>query len=280
MLNEKLILELKKYFIDAYKNKISLNEDFIYKLGEILVNNLDLSDYVKDIQIINLNGKDLGQYIRSRKIVTYDLASVIHLLNSVTNLNLSYDSRILYYYVSILEFLAHEIEHANQYKKANFNDVNLENRILANSLMFKGAYSNVLFYNEVVKIFGTMKADDYFKQKFNVYTDNHDLAPEEKLANYYAINLILEILKEYPDNKDLINFKKYILLKYLMMGYDKDLSPTDTYLHKLNIDISKDLNKDDLKLFRRLSLGLKIKEEEYKDLNLMSRRLAKIVYSY
>lgn len=280
MFDEKLLLELKKYFITSYQNKVPINANFIQELGRIFITNLNLDNYIKEIQVKNLNNKDLGQYIRSRNIVTYDLARVIHLLNSVKDLNLSSDSKDLYYYVSVLEFLAHEIEHANQYKKIYSKENSLENKILTHSLMFKESFSNEVFYRMAVNIFGETKIDTYFNQKFNAYINNHDLAPEEKLANYYAINLILEILKEFPHHKDLINFKKYILLKYLMLGYDITLSPTTTYLNKLNIYTSNEFNEDNLSLARRLSLGLKISPDEREKLNLITKRLAKNVYHY
>ncbi len=282
MLNEKLILELTKYILDAYKGSVPLNEDYVYALGDIIINNLDLNNYVKNIQFRNLDEKALGRYVSSKKVINYDLRAVISLLSSVKNINLSYDSKKLYYYISALEFLAHELEHANQYKKINKPDIDLENKILTSSLLFKNAWNNDLFYNMALEILGKDKLKNFLQDKNKIYMDNWSIAPEEKLANYYAGSLILKILNNFNQYEDLIKFKRFIFLKYLMDGYDTTLNPTKVYLEKIkaNLLTEKEINGEGLTLIRRLSLGLRISDKERNELNNLSVEMPRDVYHY
>ena len=280
MTDEILALELKRFIIDVYKRHGVIDQDYVLNMAHIIIRHLNLDDYIKDVVITNLNKKDLGQYVSSKKIIKFDIANTMDLLGSITDLNLSYEGRIIYYYISILEFLAHEIEHANQYKSVDSKELNLENKILTSSLLYKSVRNNFDNYKIAFKNFDEKGLSEFFNKKFEVYSLNYYLAPEERLANYYACSLIFKILKDFPNSRDVIDFKKYVFLKYLLMGYDVSLSPTKLYCEKLGVHLltEDEYESRDLELGERLRLGLKITEQEKQNLDYLTLQLKNKVY--
>lgn len=282
MNNQELILNITDYIFKAFNNRQDIDQIYIKDIANIVISNLQLDCYVNDIKIEPLNDKALARFCLSSKAIVFDLNKVIKRLETIRGLNISYDSRLLFYYIETIEILLHEIEHVNQTRKTINHEQNLESKILTASIIFGCVSSDINNYQLLIDAgFSMEKLKLYFNEKAMIYKSNYNIAPEERLANYYAGFMMIKILEAFKDNHDLWQYKIYTFLRSLLNGYDISLNPTKTYLEELGttkILTEEDLNGNNLALDKRLSLGLNIEDDEREKLNNLLRDTSFRVY--
>ncbi len=282
MNNEKLILNLTQYMLNAFKNKKDIDEIYINDIAKIVIDNLSLANYVEKVEVRQINAKSLARYYIGNKTIVYDLNKIIKSLESIRGLNIGYESRLLFYYISTIEILLHEIEHANQTKKAINHEQTLEAKILTASIIFGCVSSNLKQYQLLLDTGLTKEQLDlYFNGKTLIYKNYYNIAPEERLADYYAGLTILKVLNAFKDNHDLWQYKIHTFLHTLLNGYEISLNPTSKYLDELGtskILTKSELKGDNLSLAKRLSLGLEINQDEKKELDELNNKTKFLVY--
>lgn len=165
----------------------------------------------------------------------------------------------------VIQHLLHEIEHANQIKKMDF-DNDFE------SMLLKASNSYVLF-DKLAESEDEKILYQYLKEKQYINI------PCERLAENYSMREIVEILNPIFDevHPQIEKFMKTRLYKRLIRGYDDyNLEPTESYLIDYDCLVSSEKNKflsvkfyDTLALEKesdlenRLFFGLGITESEY-----------------
>ena len=282
MNNEKLILNITNYILKAFKDRQDINKEYIEDIANMVINNLELDCFVKNVELRQLNGKSLARFYLNSKTIIIDLNKIIKKLESIRGLNISYESRLLFYYIETVEILLHEIEHVNQTKKALNHEQNLEAKILTASIIFGCVSSDLKKYQLLLDAgYTDEQLKLYFNEKAMIYKNNYNIAPEERLANYYSGFMMIKILESFKDNHDMWQYKVYTFLKSLLNGYDISLNPTKTYLEELGttkILTEGELKGNNLALDKRLSLGLKIEEAEKAKLNNLLQEASFRVY--
>ena len=282
MKNEKLILNITNYIFKAYKNNQNIDEVYIKDIASIVISYLQLEPFIKDIKIEPIYDMVLARFYLNTKTIVFDLLKIIKKLETIRGLNISYDSRLLFYYIETAEILLHEIEHVNQTRKAINHEANIESSILTASIIFGCVSSDLNKYQLLIDAgYSIEKLKLYFNEKTMIYKNNYNIAPEERLANYYSGYVMVNLLTHFKDNHDLWQYKIYTFLKSLLNGYNISLNPTKTYLEELGttkILTPEELSGSGFSLDKRLSLGLNISLEEKAKLDNLLRNTEYIVY--
>lgn len=279
-MNEIIKYRLISLIYDYVKNNKVLDRDFINSILDIVINELELNDYVKDSEIIYVPRKNRKRYIMayydhfSRVIEVNLQISLERLKEEAKKLRLSHIETSYFIAKELTEAILHELEHAHQVKKYDKDGNNLESLIIKGAFAHKNIIRKDLLFllmngyseKELLTRYKTIKRGiKYYKYD-----------PLERLADYHALNYIKEILKELNVGDRIMLHTYYEECKNYIRGYELQKEPTKFFLAKVGglkdwQEIERLSTDCDLKT--RLSLGLPITKDEYQELENKTRRL-------
>ena len=275
----KIIYDIIKEYSDA---DIILPSETIEEIIEIIADELNVSDYIKEVRFVSesLFG---GLYDPYNKIISFDYTTYDDYFNNTLKQNLLY-----------LLILLHEINHAKQlkfYSENSFNSLNdpLDKyKYLINDEFKKiGKLTKGIIYHDVYSLDEIEYAkkllgkdfDSDFPEKFAYLYDihHHRFIPERE-ADIEAYNYVLNLLNVNSDSSELISFYKNELNKRkleLYKNYDDKIenNPIKNYLYYFGYDelnekimnLKGEINSTypELPLDIRMEYGLDITPDEY-----------------
>lgn len=281
-MNEVIKYRLISLIYDYVKNNRVLDKDFIDKILDVVINELELNDYVIDSEIINEPGKrrktyTIAYYNFYSRIIEVNLQVALERLKEeAKKLRLTSIETSYFIAKELAETILHELEHASQVKEYDRDGNNLESLIIKRAFAHKTIIrSDILLLlmngyseKELLMRYKTIKRGiKYYKYD-----------PLERLADYHALNYIKEILKELNVGDRVMLHTYYEEYKNYIRGYKLQKEPTKFFLAKVGglkdwQEIERLSTDCDLKT--RLSLGLSITKDEYQELENRTRRLRK-----
>ena len=277
--------EIFEQFYTVSKKDRIFTEKESKEIALKIVQEKNLQEQVKDVKIdenIRAFREGVGEYDRANKRITlfYKMIACAAQLEDQSVFCFSPTERYFFYNLFFLKALLHETEHSNQEKMIHDQHSNtIEARLLKLCQMqFDQKYVlNCLMKGMSIEQIKKDIETKVQKQKAT-YQTHYKIAPEERLANYHAVQEGLKLISPLESQLSHIlrgEKAKYIQIK--LEGYNTELSPTITYLRKLGLDKElrdfdwydeNDLrclkkSQDNYSLETRLQYGLPISREEY-----------------
>jgi len=285
----KMMLEMKKRILtlikEYMKNGKDIDEEYIVRLIKILVEFRSLENYVNTSRIsfddrlpsvakfyfegkgIKINLSELKTEIDDyRGIIGIDELTSLYCSHAITN-----------------EVFAHETDHAD-----HLRIIDSERRDqLANILRATYGLSD-----------RDIMSDISMKEKNAIYMNFHSLAPEERLADGYAYDLVCDILRRLNrEEAGALNILeasyRFIALDELLESYDESealfgteegdsVGPTFGYFQLMSLKNIEDLSNSlgTLPLKDRFLLGLSLSKQELKTLYGLEDSLEKRISYY
>ncbi len=270
-LDEKFILAINELVLEYVKNNKLVNQIYIDKLVSLFKKEYHLEKYLKKAIIVTddvYNPNDSAGYSFILKKITIHLNCFLNeILNMAKLFNLNANDIIYLIYTYFNKIVFHEIAHSYQLLEIKEGN-NFDSKILKASFKFttKLEYFNLFLPDKIRELSSSLtnKYNQYIR-RVNIYYSYYSCAPEERLAEYFANDLTLTLIKKLKEKIEinkLDNMYQYILLKNLLEGYNKNLNPTYFYLNKLGEKIELP-SIYDMSLDRRLKYGLEITKKEY-----------------
>lgn len=291
MPKEKMHYELLKVICVYVKQRKMVDAKFIEKVLTIAIENLELQDYVRNVEISSnpwkgneeITAATYSSYSRKIKV---ELLCLLEYLNECQNdMNFSDSERIFFLYIKVTQVLLHELEHANQDKKVDKKGNDIETLILTICNKHHILLSKKEMFEKLKKE-GCSDLDiaRYFLQKQKRYQEYYEYAPHERLAEYYSHSDILGILT-LLENKlpNLSLYEKFMYYQNFLRGYKETEVPTLSYLKQISTGNfpQKEIEEasTNLSLERKLSLGLEVAPNVIDRLDEETHELARILYS-
>ena len=277
---QKAIITL--FFEYSKKGKL-IDNSFINKILNIIMENEDLKDYLKKIEFDrNLNSND-------DLSISYNAVNNNLKFNLNTSYHYQYDpyynhfngfERPFYINARILKRVLREIENVNVNKIILSKDEGFEAKLL------KVCFSDYLTPQELREMLRNKKISnpDLVYRIFANYQEHINLNPLERYTKINATKKIIKLMElidvAYPN---LIQFELASLLEELLSGYTyrspKVEAPTPTYLHNFYHDdfwkkqnfyddnqfYLEDKVSDEYGLTKKLELGLPVRNYEYRE---------------
>ena len=222
-------LELLRLIYEYIKNRKEMDETFVNKIIEIVVNNKELNPYIKGIIITNEPLESVDEFTSasfnyySRKL-RMNLQGTIEFSQYLSKFYpFTKAEKILYQYFFITQIILHELEHVNQLQKEINKEDDIETSIISAANRYMNISSN-LFINNL---------SDYIRKSQMLYKKYYRFAPTERLADYYSYCAIIEMLKELQGkDSSLIRYEWMKLKETCLSGYDDVSNPTKFYLEQ------------------------------------------------
>ncbi len=297
----KILEMLYNYSIN---NKL-VDEHFIDKLVEIVIEHKKLSWYVKEVNIVSgvnnvycpfENSRVGAYYLPLEKSINVCCESLNQYMQMGDGNAYIFKGVELYFYKNLLtvQSLLHELEHANQLRMVDKNISGIEGEILQYS------------FDETIKVFRKFSIGfpieqcfygvniDKIKKRYN--QEEYELMPDERLAqhnSYEETIAILNYIKNFVPN--VIKYQEFCKLQDSLRGYismnEFIKAPTISFVKMLgeeeslnkfewydsNHTICLDKSKHMYSLYDRLKYGLPIDayecESVYKSLVKMKEGL-------
>lgn len=281
-------IELLKLVFDYTKQGKLVDKSFLYKMIGIVVKSKDLHKYVKDVYLSDevqseSDGIIIASYLPYYKIIKIYYYSLMEYLEKFESKYCYFSEfeNLLCKNLMIMQFMLHELEHANQQKKYD-NGNNFEAILL----------KEVMKYTDIKNIYQQFlngSSPEVLLQNVSnmkeLYAFNYKCAPHERLAEIISYREIVSMLNYIKENvSNLFEFENYNLLNQLIRGYEIGdnslISPTIKYfldgnmLNSLkNLSLLKDDGSIDIKfsfkfpLSERLLYGLPVSRNEYDEIN-------------
>jgi len=286
-MNESVSLPLAKLIFDYIKNRRDIDKSFIDKVVEIVVNNLSLNAYVKDIIISNKHW-DGSEEIQGAsfnwrtRILTIELQAELEFISDdLKNLGLNSNDKFALIYDRIMQIILHELEHANQLKKINVKENNLETKIITFSSLESLLICRDGWFDKLVdKGYSEGILYLYLTERQKRYIEFWKYAPIERLAEYYSHKTMAAIFKEIGNIPNISYYECLKLCQNYLKGYDEGLVPTKYYLAKICASHPyRELEEEgkNLDFESRASLGLSISADEYAYLLDTTEQLRELV---
>ncbi len=281
-MNEIIKYRLISLIYDYVKNNRVLDQNFINSILDVVINELELNDYIIDSKIINVPGKSRKRYLMANydfysRIIEINLQVALERLKEeAKKLRLSSIETSYFIAKELAEAILHESEHVHQVKEYDRDGNNLESLIIKRAFAHKTIIrSDILLLlmngyseKELLTRYKTIKRGiKYYKYD-----------PLERLADYHALNYIKEILKELNVGNRIMLHTYCEEYKNYIRGYKLQKEPTKFFLAKVGgFDYWQEIERlsTDCDLKTRLSLGLSITKDEYQELENRTRRLRK-----
>lgn len=281
---ERVSEPLTRFLFDSLQTKREIDESFIAEVIEIVVNALDLNEYVKGHTIINKpwNGSDkikAAKYNYSSKKITFYLQTALefYIYNS-NKFRLDTWEKIAFIYDRVMQTLLHELEHSNQPQKIDFESQDLEKVILGYTNIPILLYEH--FYKLIEQGYSGQKANELIAEKNNISRQYYNYNPKERLAEYYSHKTMATILKELGTLPNISYFECLKLCQNYIKGYIDGVVPTKFYFKMLGLSDFWPkilLQSQNLDFETRVSLGLPISKEEYKYLESTTATLERLL---
>lgn len=260
-LSDDIEKEIAKMLYCYNKDEKLIDYDFIYKCIMIIIEYKGIESFVKNLEFSNINAPASYSF-KKKKITIND-----EFMNSLFK---KYKNDLLFVNASILNYIIHEIVHAEQHKNVIYKD-DLDAKLMRASFDFNSSHLSVEDKRH-------MYIDDYLhvayaKHYRSLYDEYYYTFPSERLAYFHSImekNEILRYIKNQETEKIIQYDMKYLFLK---LNDDFRLSKSK---NKLISPLGKFIEIHDL-----ISYFKPIKEdcfskEVYKSLSLLER----FIYGY
>jgi len=255
--------------LTRYKDKVA-DSNFVFELVNIVVDNKNLEDYVK---IVNINKRIIGAdkelslmtaaeyYVGGQNINLY-IDGLIYHFDSMKKFFNNYSNRELIFCINlnVLALILHELEHANQYKIAAYDCDSFESKLIESSIQKSCELSD---------------EDICFLYIYD---------PIERLADFYSYNICIKVSKYFKQDYPNVYFlMKFFLFNKLYDGYkysmEFDKSPLEKYIDLSEMKLEwKDLveNKE-MAFIDKLKYGLPIKRDEFNSLKIKLNNTVKVL---
>ena len=248
--------------LKSYEGK-ELDDNFINEAYKLMIQNLDVNDYISDFSIDN-NSMQLGSYSNMDKRIKINKDHIMECNHVVGNKKLL-----------SLEVIRHELEHARQLKKLHNWQKDIESAIIDYSLkpysLIQGLeipYDQIEYEPNFLDI----------KKK-----QNYTIDPGERLAEINAWKYIISLIKNQNHTDDLLQSRTMLYHSYIRgykdNGYYLD-PPTYEFLLKLGLYrdlylLKQRLDKTKYCFDTRITYGLPITYDEYNTETLKKAKLKK-----
>lgn len=285
---EMMQYRLAKLLYDYSINRKTVDEDYIRRVIDTVINGRELVEYVRKYEIVKTFEIQTNEQKNSNPIATYDGSCIKISLEGIefkikeaqdTYLHLFPSSLEQYQYINsvITQIILHELEHANQ-KKIIQTSHNMEARILLYS--YTPSIEENIKIGEIDNFIRENKEYiEYLIQKLQKKIDEFYIyAPQERLAEIRSHQQLIDILNSLERSPNrVIKFLYVGKIDSMFRGYeDGIISPTIHYLRGIgNGDILEFFNwydpdeakavlksKQNYSLEERLIYGLPITNEE------------------
>lgn len=284
---ELMQLRLAKLLYDYSIKRKTVDENYIYKVIDIVIAGRGLIKYVARYEVVKeLEQSQMDQnenvacYNYDDKLITLSQNGIKSLIEQSKQAFLGFFpsnlEQHLFINLVITQVILHELEHANQQKI-----VQTTNDMEAKILRLRGII-NVRSINELRKIgkiseeetekLIDLKIQEFAKKRAGLYL----YAPRERLAEIRSYQQVKNILQQLPVKVDSLNAFAHVFEEESMLrGYDV-LSPTIYYLTELgehrelrkfdwydeDPDKALQKSKENYSLEKRLIYGLPTTEDE------------------
>ena len=229
-------------------------EEFVKEIGETLINEFYLNQYVKSIELLNSSASSKtakGSYNEDDKVIKIYKAGMDNSLNNTNKKvpNLTDYERDMYRAILYVKTLIHELQHALQTKKVDGN---------AKS-------------NPIEKLILDLVQKDKGFTKFCLY----DCHPTETMAEITAFRTTKKIVDKLEEKADIPLLACYIkraaALEEFYSYHEYDLpGPTECFFEFYDKEalatLKKELKKTEINLEDRVYYGIGITEEEYQEM--------------
>ena len=227
---------IRDELLDKINKSIFKKEDVIKYVND-LVNNLDIYNYLKEIQFTH-DIDDLSTYIFHSRILKVNLKAIIDDACNYYDRD-NDDEKILFINIHIIMSLVHEVVHAYQ----NYFIHN------SNNPLYNYMYEELLYFVNLDR---------------DLYDDYYNCFSFEREAIVVSYEVALFILKSKIKNKALYDYLEYWLIDILLSGYEinkgKIFSPAETVANLMQMKII--FNKD-YDLYTNLKYGFKVRKKDY-----------------
>lgn len=275
--------ELRRLIWDVSSKNRMLNDREILKVLDIRIRERDLKEYLKEIRFLELQGAN-ACYHPVRKQLLIDAQNMRNNMDlQLLDVDFWPVERIkLYRNLVIVQTLFHEIEHMEQYRKAQSKLSDYESRLL------RLCYSATLYYERHRKeeeIFENISKEEVLSY-FDFESDYYMEDPRERMAQIRSHQQILKLIRSfYKESTDIYQHEENELNFERIHGYkfikEEFVAPTIAFLSGMTreealkffkVDMEcKELLNESLKnsilrtysLEERLLFGLPIRMEEY-----------------
>ncbi len=284
-------LEILELIYDYSINWKLVDQRFIDKLIEIIVTRKSLDNYVSGVTFTNelINGIGVAAYNFLTQKILINYQSLQTLMRDESKYDCLFNvflERTMYKNLTITQIILHELEHAYQNKQTDNKSSNsIEVKLVKACLVLEQVLKNPKFQSTFLndKIFSQdFLAYAQFRRK--LYEQYYVLNPTERLAQINSFRTIVDTIKPIEEYiPSLYEFNTSSLVENLLRGYQESwldgFCPTQVYL--VGTGQSKTwsgldfYSQDYIQLFKnvcdqyslneRLSLGLPINYEEYRE---------------
>ncbi len=268
--------QVLKLIREYVKSGRQLDEEYIMDLFYLIVRYRRLEEYFKiEDGIFRYGLKGLAGYCQIDKTLTINPNKLAVGIDEAEKVFESYGIPTEYVsFITTIELLIHESEHAMHMKELDSPDGSLRNRILA------VAYALIRFESLTSEELSRLSPEELsqYRQKertYDLYLEYHDFAPEERLAHLQSYGFVADIIRGLNclDGGKQAHFEyryRYWAMERLLENYEKlyDLNPTDCYFTLLDCD-KLDLSLRRVRSFtlkERFELGVPITRRELKRL--------------
>ena len=215
--------ELKELVL-RYTNKYCYaNEQFIKEAIEIIINHLDIDNYLnKYCVLFHSNKTTIAQYYYDDNTMIFYFDAFNIYAEKYTKYCTNIYENILIYNLLVINTILHESEHANHIKLVNELS-NWKTTVILASIHSNFIFSNPYFRDCAQKYNVNEKViKNYYLDKDQKYNDNYNLAPEEKEANVFATLITNSIFYDIQDYHETViyNLFKSMQLSAQKAGYD------------------------------------------------------------
>lgn len=268
---DKVSFPLLEVISDKISSRTMIDEDFVEKIIYFVVDLLGLDYYVRGVNFSNQpwNGtKDVGcEYSSNIKKLTISIRAVLEFYIYQSKF-LKINRNELYEFLidNIVAVVLHELEHADQMLKMYSGNYDIEARLLTASKGSRLVICDSNLFDYMVENGVTeQQIYEWTQKQQRTYLANWDYAPEERLAEHYSHLTMATIMKNIGSYPNISHYECLKLCKNYLRGYENGV-PTHIYLETIGSGGSypeiEAMGKD-LDLVRRLSLGLRVSEEEH-----------------
>ena len=271
---ESYLEELAKLAYDAAKQNKKITPNYIDKIVEIVCDHKDLANYLHTIEF---SGNQDIYYDAVLGVIGVDLKYLFSIINEVKPSTITWGKKEqkLLKYLSVNQFILHELEHTSQFKKRYEPDNTLQYQIIKSSFQIE---HNLLFNynNSFQRCF--YKFERVIKE--GLYLIFYDICPLERLAEVNSLKDSIKTSQILECNHLSRYFHTLLYDKYLA-SYEYCSNPTVCYFIGLGdlkaiLTILKFIKSLDFKT--RLELGLNLTKPEQNHLIKKQQELSLKLY--
>lgn len=259
--------------LDLYDNYVTnhkyADNTFVNQVFIIINKYHSLGKYLKEVYVTN----GCSEYLPIDQVINIGLNEINQLIKGLKDQ--LQDDYVYLYNLFVIETIFHELEHVYQEEKKD-SEEDIESFLL----LLSDPIILTLDFVEHENIINHIKLKLRAHRQKKYYEKNHDLAPQERIANLRSSSKTIDLINNHSNpNKGIAAYHLItndIINKLLVKGYhlngDKTNSPSLDYLKGMRGTDNKRLVNfigfHDLSISyaNRLLYGLELTSDEYSDL--------------